>query len=373
MRLLDRYLLRELLVPFFYCLGGFLLFWVFFDLFAELNTFQNRKLNFGDIAQYYLLSAPGILVFILPIALLLALLYTLTNHARHHEITAIRSAGISLLRLCLPYLAVGFVASLALFWLNEFVAPEGVAAAEDILTRHEQKQAGTPGPEWIRNLAFNNSRDGRTWKIGLYNTETGEMKNPIVIWNLNDGSSRWLAADRAVQRRSTWYFYNVREYTGSPETNSALIPLAQTNVVAIPAFTETPAQIKSEVRLAGANFRMAKRADIPLTEIRNYLRFHPTPLPADRAWLFTKMHGRLAAPWTCLVVVLMAIPFGAASGRRNVFVGVASSLVICFAFFVVQQLGLALGSGGWVPSWLGAWFPNLSFAAAGLIMTARVR
>jgi lipopolysaccharide export system permease protein len=73
------------------------------------------------------------------------------------------------------------------------------------------------------------------------------------------------------------------------------------------------------------------------------------------------------------VVVLIAIPFGAAGGRRNVFVGVASSVVICFSYFVLQQLGLALGTSGRVVPWLAAWFPNLSFGLAGVLMTARVR
>src|SRR5580765_4820220 len=126
MRLLDRYLLRELLVPLVYCLGGFLLFWVFFDLFTQLNNFQSKKLNISDISEYYLLSLPGILVIILPIALLLALLYTLTNHARHHEITAIRSAGVSMWRICLPYLAVGLLASLVMLALNELWVPGSV-------------------------------------------------------------------------------------------------------------------------------------------------------------------------------------------------------------------------------------------------------
>jgi len=85
------------------------------------------------------------------------------------------------------------------------------------------------------------------------------------------------------------------------------------------------------------------------------------------------LQGRLAAPWTCVVVVLIAIPFGAASGRRNVFVGVASSLVICFAFFILQQVGLVYGATGRLPAWLGAWAPNLSFGLAGLILTDRVR
>ena len=73
-------------------------------------------------------KTPEFLVVVLPIALLLALLYTLTNHARHHEITAIRAAGVSLWRLCLPYLAVGFAASLALFALNELCVPDSAEA-----------------------------------------------------------------------------------------------------------------------------------------------------------------------------------------------------------------------------------------------------
>src|SRR5215467_8502889 len=135
MRLLDRYLLREFLIPLGYCLCGFLILWIFFDLFAEMNTFQSKKLHGGDIAQYYLVNMPETLAIILPITVLLALLYTLTNHARNHEITAIRAAGVSLWRLCLPYFAVGLIASLVLFALNEFWVPQSSEAAEQILAR----------------------------------------------------------------------------------------------------------------------------------------------------------------------------------------------------------------------------------------------
>jgi lipopolysaccharide export system permease protein len=93
----------------------------------------------------------------------------------------------------------------------------------------------------------------------------------------------------------------------------------------------------------------------------------------DVSSLLTKLHGRLAAPWTCLVVVLIAIPFGAGSGRRNMFFGVAGSIFICFGYFVVQQISFAVGQGGHVPAWLAAWLPNLIFGAAGIILMARVR
>src|SRR6266853_6566940 len=135
MRLLDRYLLRELLIPLGYCLAGFLIFWIAFDLFSELREFQEHKLHAGDIAQLYLVRAPEFLVVVLPMGLLLALLYTLTYYSRHHEITAIRAAGVGLWRLCLPYLGVGLAASFALFALNELCVPNGNEAAEQILTR----------------------------------------------------------------------------------------------------------------------------------------------------------------------------------------------------------------------------------------------
>jgi lipopolysaccharide export system permease protein len=73
------------------------------------------------------------------------------------------------------------------------------------------------------------------------------------------------------------------------------------------------------------------------------------------------------------VVVFVAVPFAARSGRRNVFVGVAASIFIFFAYFVLQQVGLTFGETGWLPSWLGAWFPNLFFGIGGLVMMARVR
>lgn len=374
MRLLDRYLVRELLVPLGYCLSGFLLLWVVSDLVNELGSLQEHKLHALDIVEYYLVKAPEFLALVLPMALLLALLYALTNHARHNEITAIRAAGVSLWRLCLPYLAVGFVASLVLFTLNEFCVPDSDAAAEQIKNRRMAPAPDTPGRHQVRNLEFSNARAGRLWHIGVYDTRTSEMLNPQVIWTQPDGSRLWLYADRAVRRNNVWVFYNLSEYKEAARANSWPAPLLRTNALALPAFTETPEEIQSEIRISNSlSLRKARRADIPLTEIVNYLRLHPVPSGSDAAWLYTKLHGRLAAPWTCLVVVLIALPFGAASGRRNVVVGVASSLFICFSYFVLQQLCLALGTGAYVPPWLAGWFPNLAFGSVGLCLTARVR
>ena len=177
---MDRYLLRELLVPLWYCLSGFLLLWVVSDLITELNSLQEKKLHLGDIAQYYLIKVPEFLVLVLPIALLLALLYALTNHARHNEITAIRAAGISLWRLSLPYFAVGLLLSLAVFWLNEYCVPQSADAAEQVRNSRLPAPVDSPARDKVLNAGINNSRDGRDWVIGMYDVRTGEMQRPVV-------------------------------------------------------------------------------------------------------------------------------------------------------------------------------------------------
>ncbi len=376
MRLLDRYLLRELLVPLGYCLSGFLLLWIVQDLITELSSFQNRKMLVGDIVDFYIVKTPEFLVLVLPIALLLALLYSLTNHARHNELTAIRAAGVSLWRLCLPYLLVGLLSTLSLFLLNELWVPGATEAAERIRTRHVLAAPGAAGHDKIFNLAFSNARDHRDWIIGVYDSRTGETVKPKVISKQPDGSLVLLYADRALLRGGVWYFYNATEQKIQPGADALPVLLRRTNVLE-KAFSETPDQIKSEIKISAAinslSPRGTRKADLSLEEILAYLRLHPVPSRSQGAWLYTKLHGRLAAPWTCLVVVLIAIPFGAASGRRNVVVGVAASIVICFAYMVLQTICLASGAGGYLPPWLGGWLPNLAFGLAGLGLMARIR
>jgi lipopolysaccharide export system permease protein len=107
MRLLDRYLFRELFASLAYCLSGFMIFWISYDLFTGLEEMQERKLHLLDVLEYVAMMVPEYLVTVLPISLLLALLYTLTHLARHNEITAMRAAGVTLWRLSAPYFLVG--------------------------------------------------------------------------------------------------------------------------------------------------------------------------------------------------------------------------------------------------------------------------
>jgi lipopolysaccharide export system permease protein len=371
MRLLDRYLLREFLFWLVVFFGAFLVIWIAFDLSFELHRLQQYHLRGKDIAEYYFFEIPEFIPIALPVSVLLALLYAVTNHARHNEITAMRAAGISLGRLCMPYVLMGFFLSVALLAFNEYLAPGAGDKADEVLKKRVEKQSSADRHK-IQPLTFINSSVGglgRVWNAPVYNTETFQMSKPQVAWPTNGGSRLWLSADAAVWTNGVWLFM------GDVVENLDNIRIQKTNTLAMPQFTETPEEIQSEIRVnmyRGLNSK-THRADIPLADVVNYLRLNPHPDRKMRNWLFTKLHGRFAGPFACLVVVFVAIPFAAASGRRNVFVGVAASIFIFFAYFVLQQVGLTFGETGWMPSWLGAWFPNLFFGVGGLILMSRVR
>jgi lipopolysaccharide export system permease protein len=268
---------------------------------------------------------------------------------------------------------VGLVFGVGSFAASEFWVPDSSDRADQILARRAETTERAAGKDVQTNAHFKNGRDHRIWEIDAYNFKTHVMTQPKVTSLLPDGSTRWLIAERGEYIAGVWTFYNVEQFEFKSGEGAASQPTLKTNVLAMPEFTETPDRINQELRMnRHLSSRATRATELSIAEILAYLRLHPDDLtPRDRWWLETQLQERIAAPWTCLVVVLIAIPFGAVTGRRNVFAGVASGIVICFAYFILLRVSLALGTGGWVPAWMAAWLPNVSFAVAGLWMLRR--
>ena len=370
MRLLDRYLLRELLVPLGYCLGGFLIFYIAFDLISRINLFLDAHLVFLDVVEYYVDTLPELLVEqVLPVSLLLALLYATTHHSRYNELTAMRAAGISLWRLSMPYFGVGLAFGAVIFLISEFWLPTADDSARMILERHQPERTQR---DQAAKLDFPNEATHRDWTMEHFNLRTSEILGLVLTAKLPDGSITRVQAERAQFRDGQWSLYNAVMWSQSPNQRAPVI--TSTNAVMRLSVTETPEWLRSEIKFNSLrSVDAAKGPQLSMREIVDYLRLHPQ-IDADRkARLLTQWQKQLAAPFTCLAVVLIALPFGTRAGRHNVFVGVASSIFICFAYFILQRISFALGVGRFLPPFLAAWLPNIVCGGAGLALLARAR
>ena len=75
MRLLDRYIIRNFLQPYFYCILGFLSIWLIFDISDNSSIIFDERAPFLLVVKFYWSQIPQVLVVLLPVSLLLALLF----------------------------------------------------------------------------------------------------------------------------------------------------------------------------------------------------------------------------------------------------------------------------------------------------------
>src|SRR5438477_1759555 len=106
MKLLDRYVIRNFLQVYLYCIAGFISIWLIFDVSDNISTFIDEHVGLLLVGRYYATQIPQVLIILLPVSLLLSLLFALGRMSRSNEIVSMLTAGISLPRVLLPFIGL---------------------------------------------------------------------------------------------------------------------------------------------------------------------------------------------------------------------------------------------------------------------------
>lgn len=124
MRTLTRYILRQLVAPFIFAVSALTLLMMLDQLSKLFGKLIGKGLGWRVITEVFALSVPFVLAVIVPMAVLVAVLYTFNRMAADNEIAAIKASGVSLFRLTLPVLIAAGGVALGLVWFNDSVLPE---------------------------------------------------------------------------------------------------------------------------------------------------------------------------------------------------------------------------------------------------------
>lgn len=353
MKLLDRYVLRNFLQAYFYCIAAFFSIWLIFDISDKISTFLDERLPFPRVLHYYLTQIPQILVILLPVSLLLGLLFCLGRMSRANEIVSMLTAGISLPRLLLPLIVIGIITSLGMVALNYSLAPHADLAqrAFEDETHARREYKGVIGQ------IFRNRADNRTWFIQAFQPGGNEFHSIQVLQqDQHDNITRDYLANSATYHpeNKSWalQFVKIVDYDAVGNIKNSRV----LSSIVIKDWSETP------YRLASANLR-ADSLSVP--ELRDYLHFNSDFPPVLLAPFATHLQYRLALPWSCLVVVFIAAPLGIGFSRRGILSSVATAILLVFAMNFLTHFFLALGEGYRIPAWFAAWTPNIAFAIIG--------
>ncbi|MBM3858342.1 MAG: YjgP/YjgQ family permease [Verrucomicrobia bacterium] len=355
LRILDKYLLREFAWPLMYSFDAFLLLFIVHDLLENLGDFLRQRAEIGMILRYYLVMLPEPLVFILPLTVLLGVLFCLSMLGRHNELLAMRTSGISVWRLGLPFFVVGLMASAVSFGLGDKFAPQSRERALAL----QRQMSGLPAKEKLRNFFFSNQQEYRDWYAREFAPEENVMDNVAFYLRDRDGKPLMdVFARRAVWTAERWQFEDVRIV--HPPAPDAFV--ATTN---FPFITETPKRLLLESK---------HHQEMTTTELRRFARaLRNAGRASQQPRYLVEMHGRYAMPLTCLVVVVLGVPLGMQVSRRGPMMGVGMALVLVVTFFIVMRLSLQFGYSGRLPPVVAAWLPNVIFGAVGAALFWRAR
>ena len=124
MRLLTRYIAKELFMPFIFSLLiiVFILFTQF--LLRAIDRFMGKGLDPGIIFEYLFLNLGWIAALAVPMAVLVAALMAFGQFSEDNEITAMRASGISFTTIVRPALIMGLIIAGILILFNSFIMPE---------------------------------------------------------------------------------------------------------------------------------------------------------------------------------------------------------------------------------------------------------
>jgi len=185
-RLLSRYLLRQLVAPFLFGLAALTSLMLLSQIAKKFGALVGKGLPWGVIAEVFALSLPFIVAMTLPMAVLLAVLYAFSHLAADNEITAMRASGISVYQILAPVLAWGVVMAVINFAFVDQVLPRTNARLRGLLIDIGRKK---PTLE-LREQVINEVPPSQYFlRAGRIDAATGRLKD-ITIYDMGGETSR---------------------------------------------------------------------------------------------------------------------------------------------------------------------------------------
>src|ERR1700757_4970350 len=176
MRLLDRYVIRNFVQVYLYCIAGFISIWLIFDVSDNISTFIDEHVGLLLVARYYATQIPQVLIILLPVSLLLSLLFSLGRMSRANEIVSMLTAGVSLPRVLLPLIGMGLLTVAGSMALNYSLAPHSELARKTFID-----EANSRPSRQIQGQIFRNRTDSRTWFIQNFLPRSSTFNNVQVL------------------------------------------------------------------------------------------------------------------------------------------------------------------------------------------------
>jgi lipopolysaccharide export system permease protein len=353
-RIVDRYVLRELWIPFVLGIGVFTSVLLIVRILKLVEMVVNRGVPLLQILLVFSYILPAFLELTVPMALLLGILVAFGRLSSDSEIIALRASGISLYRLMLPVGAfAGGVAFLTLC-LSLYVRPWGNSLLRTGLYDIVKARASAG----IKPQVFNDEFNG----LVIYVDRIVPPGNDLIGVLISD--------TRNPPMQNTIYARSGTVYNDQ-ETHSLTLHLAEGGIFTSSArgdsyqdtrFDSYDITLDLKVALAEMRSRPKDPGEMTLAELQRSIvekRSRGIPSFAEQV----ELHRKFSIPFACLVFAALGVPLGIQPSRAVHSRGFSVSICLIFVYYLLLTLGQNLAERGSVPPFLAMWLPNFSLSA----------
>ena len=356
--ILDRYIIRELILPFLLGLVVFTFLLILDPLANYSEQLIAKGVSWGIVARVLGTLVPQALAVTIPIALLIGLLIGLGRLSADRETVAMQACGISLFRLLRPVMAL----ALAAWAVTSYIMIEAVPSANQtfreivfgvITARAENEIKPRVFFEDFPNrvLYVGDAPSGGGWRE-CFLADTARPEQPTVF----TAEACRLAIDRnkrtvdLVLTRGSRHAANLNEPEKYEVDRFAefIIGLDPNTV-----FRQTDI-LKGDNEMSIAELR-ARTAQLEKQGLPSH-----APLMA--------LHRKFAIPMACVVLALIGLGLGVQHARGGKLAAFVPGIGVVFVYYVIEYLGRQMAKGQIVPGWLAVWGPNLVLGAAGVAL-----
>lgn len=326
------------------------------DVMDKVPKFSRLGASSGNILLYFVYKTPEMFGDSLPFAVLMTTLLFLGVLAKNGEYTALRSCGLSVVKITSPLLVLGVLSSLLLLVNAELIVPKSYQRMEYVSKVLIEK--------WNNVAVF---RVQRIWfrssnlilQAESYDPQHMELKS-VVVWGLDASMNPQtrLEAEKATPYTGGWTLHNGNKR--GFESNGRTIDFDAHKI----QIALRPDDLKVLDKRSG---------NLSYHELREYSNSLERGGQVVSRYR-TMMHAKIASPLSAFVMVVLGIPFALKTGRSaNIATGIGIGVSIGFAYFIVNAAVQSYGVSGVLPPFIAAWGANVIFVLAGVWLSMTVK
>ncbi len=362
MLILDRYVTKNFIKSFFSCLFIFIFLYVIIDAFTALKDILQNHPPLIKVVEYYLYSIPVIFSQIVPVAALLATLFTLSGLNQSNEIIAMRANGLSTFQIIKPLVLFGLTLSLAIFLVNETLVPYSQRTSMFIRRYYIDRAPEAMYDVPIENVAVYGFKNRLFFINKLYPKSNTIEGLTILEHDRFQNVKAKIYAEKAKWKDNHWILYQCFIYRMSGGNRETAEPMY---------FTEAPLRIEETPQ----DFM---RQNIPVEnmnakELYGYInKLSGSGASTAVTRLKVDLYEKTAIPFTVFIIILLGIPSSIVIRRAIAFSSIGLCLGISFAFYVLFAVSIALGKAGVLPPIVAAWITHALFGITALYLIAKI-